>query len=58
MRNCFIIVNHNDYKSTKHLVDNIIDYSIIDDILIVDNASKEEEKELLKTITNDKIDMQ
>ena len=57
MRNCFIIVNHNDYKSTKHLVDNIIDYNIIDDILIVDNNSKAEERELLKTITNEKIEI-
>ena len=57
MRNCFIIVNHNDYKSTKHLVDNIVDYSIIDDILIVDNASKYEEIELLKTIKNDKLEI-
>ena len=57
MRNCFLIVNHNDYKSTKHLVDNIIDYSIIDNILIVDNASKDKEVELLKTITNDKIEI-
>ncbi len=57
MKNCFIIVNHNDYKSTKHLVDNIVDYSIIDHILIVDNASHFEEIELLKTIKNDKLEI-
>lgn len=55
MKNCFIIVNHNDYKSTKHLIDNIIDYKIIDEILIIDNNSKEEEKKKLATIKNAKI---
>lgn len=55
MKNCFLIVNCNDYKSTKHLVDNIIDYKIIDEIVIVDNNSKESEKKLLENIKNKKI---
>lgn len=55
MKNCFLIVNYNDYKSTKHLVDNIIDYEIIDEIVIVDNGSRDKEIELIKTITNKKI---
>ena len=57
VKNCYIIVNKNDYKTTKHLVDNIIDYKIIDKILIVDNNSKEEEVKLLKTIKNEKIEL-
>lgn len=57
MKNCFIIVNYNDYKSTKHLVDNIIDYKVIDQILIVDNNSKESEKKRLATIKHKKIEI-
>jgi len=56
MKNCLIIINYNDYKSTKHLVDNVIDYKNIDHILIVDNGSKEEERNLIKSIKNKKIE--
>lgn len=56
MKNCLIIINCNDYKSTKHLVDNVIDYKIIDKILIVDNNSREEERNLIKSIKNKKIE--
>ena len=57
MKNCFLIVNTNDYKSTKHLIDNIIDYKIIDHILIVDNDSKDSEKELLKTLEGNRVEI-
>ena len=56
MKKCYIIVNKNDYKSTKHLVDNIIDYKIIDHILIVDNASSQEERRKIESITNEKLE--
>ncbi len=56
MEKCYIIVNKNDYKSTKHLVDNIIDYKIIDHILIVDNASTQEERRKIESITNEKLE--
>lgn len=56
MKNCLVIINCNDYKSTKHLVDNVVDYDIIDKILIVDNNSREEEKNLIKSIKNKKIE--
>ena len=39
MKNYFIIINSNDFSSTKHLIDNIKNYKIIDHILIVDNNS-------------------
>ena len=57
MKNCFLIINHNDFKSTKHLIDNIIDFSIIDHILIVDNKSNDEEIALLKQIKQNKIEI-
>lgn len=50
MKNTFLIVNCNDYKSTFHLVDNIASYSCLDEIVIVDNGSKMEEKEKLERI--------
>ncbi len=56
MKICYIIVNKNDYLSTKHLVDNIIDYKIIDHILIIDNASIQEERRKIESITNEKIE--
>ena len=56
MKICYIIVNKNDFNSTKHLVDNIIDYKIIDHILIIDNASNQEERRLIESITNEKIE--
>ncbi len=55
MKNCFLIVNFNDYKSTKHLIDNIKDYSCIDEIVIVDNHSKTDEINLLHTIQDEKV---
>lgn len=57
MKNCFLIVNCNDYKSTKHLIDNIKNYKCIDEILVVDSASKESEKELLNKINIKKVDI-
>ena len=56
MKICYIIINKNDFKSTKHLIDNIIDYKIIDNILIMDNASNKDERKLLNSIKNKKID--
>ncbi len=57
MKNGFIIVNYNDYDSTKHLVDNIIDYKIIDEIVIVDNNSTDKEKQKLANIKHKKIEI-
>ena len=41
MNNVFLIINYNDYQSTKHLIDNIINYKIVDEIVIVDNCSND-----------------
>lgn len=57
MKNCFLIVNCNDYKSTKHLVDNIKNYKCIDEILIVDNNSSISEKDNLKKLINNNINV-
>lgn len=50
MTNCFLIVNYNDYKSTKHLIDNIKNYTCLEEIVVVDNYSREDQIELLTTM--------
>ena len=50
MKTGMIIVNYNDYESTKNLIENIKKYQSIEKIVVVDNNSKEEEKEKLKNI--------
>jgi len=55
MKTCFLIVNYNDYENTNKLVSNIKDYKCIDKIIIVDNNSKLEEKELLKNISSAEV---
>lgn len=55
MKNCFLIVNYNDYKSTSHLVDNIKEYTCIDEIVIVDNHSTQEEIERLHNLQHEKV---
>lgn len=34
-----VILNYNDYQTTKDMIDNIKDYDSIDHIVIVDNKS-------------------
>lgn len=55
VKNCFLIVNYNDYKSTKHLIDNIKKYDCLEEIVIVDNYSREDEIELLSTISEKNV---
>lgn len=57
MKNCFLIVNCNDFKSTKHLVDNVKSYGCIDSVLIVDNGSHEEERKLLSSLESKKVEI-
>ena len=46
----FIIINYNDYKTTKRLLYNIKDYKIIDKIYVVDNHSTDDSYENLKKL--------
>lgn len=55
MKNCFLIVNYNDFKSTKHLVDNIKKYKCLAEIVIVDNYSREDEIELLSSMMESNV---
>lgn len=55
MKNGIVIVNYNDYKTTKRLIDNIKDYKIFDKIVIVDNKSSDNSLKELKTLENKRI---
>ena len=57
MKNCFLIINYNDAKSTNHLINNIKDYKVIDHILIIDNNSNTKDKEKLYSIKDKKIEI-
>lgn len=54
---CYIVLNYNDYKTTKNCVNSIKNYSIIDHIVIVDNMSTDNSYIELKKIESPKIDI-
>ena len=55
MKNGIVIVNYNDYKTTKRLIDNIRDYKVFDKIVIVDNKSSDNSLKELKKLENKRI---
>lgn len=55
MKNGIVIVNYNDYKTTKRLIDNIRDYKVFDKIVIVDNKSSDNSLKELKKLGNKRI---
>ena len=46
----FVIINYNDYKTTLNLINNIKDYKILNEIVVVDNKSTNESVDKLKKI--------
>ena len=57
MSNGLIIVHYNDSESLKHLIDNVRDYKCLNKIVIVDNNSREEVKNEIRELVNDKIEL-
>lgn len=55
MKNGFVIVNYNDFKTTNILIENIKNYKIIDEIVVVDNCSTDDSLENLKKIKCKKL---
>lgn len=53
----FLIVNYNDFENTSRLINNIKNYKCIDKIIIIDNNSRNDEKEKLSTLKNNKIEI-
>jgi GT2 family glycosyltransferase len=52
-----VILNYNDYKTTRIMLDNIKSFRSIDHIVVVDNNSKDNSYELLKEYSSNKIDI-
>lgn len=50
MKNGMVIVNYNDYSSTKELIHNIKSYQILDKIVVVDNHSTDDSIKQLKKL--------
>ena len=50
-----VIVNYNDYKTTKHLLNNIKDYKCLEEIVVVDNNSTDDSFEKLKEFESNRI---
>lgn len=56
MKTCFLIINYNDYETTKKLLENIKNYAILEKIIVVDNCSTDNSYQLLvKNYESDKI---
>lgn len=50
-----VIVNYNDYETTKRLLDNVKDYKVLKEIVVVDNKSTDNSLEELRKLKNKKI---
>ena len=50
-----VIVNYNDYRTTKRLLDNVKNYKILKEIVVVDNKSTDDSLENLQKLKNKKI---
>ena len=50
-----VIVNYNDFDTTKHLLDNIKNYKCLSEIVVVDNNSTDDSFEKLKEFESDRI---
>lgn len=57
MKTGLAIIHYNDYESLLHLIENIKNYKILDQIIIYDNHSKEEIQKKLKKLSSDKIEV-
>lgn len=55
MKNGFVIINYNDYETTKKILTNIFDYKVLDEIVVVDNCSTDNSYKKLLEIKNKKL---
>ena len=51
----FVIINYNYSDTTMRLIDNIKDYKVLKEIVIVDNNSTDDSVKKLEKVTNKKI---
>ena len=57
MKNGFIIIHYNDSETLIKLLNNIKDYRVIDKMVIVDNNSRDEEKDKIREYINDRVEL-
>lgn len=57
MKHVIIILNYNDWKTTKTLVTKIRDYQVYDKIIVVDNASSDDSVKHLKYLESDRMEV-
>ena len=50
MKNILLIINYNDYETTIKLINNVKNYKILDEIVVVDNNSTDDSYEKLSKI--------
>lgn len=50
MKTGMLIINYNDYPSTKHLLDQVRSYSSIDEVVVVDNCSTDDSLRRLRRV--------
>ena len=50
-----VIVNYNDYKTTERLLDNVKNYKVLQEIVVVDNKSTDDSLKNLKKLQSKKI---
>lgn len=55
MKTCIVVLNYNDSDRTLKFIDDIKSFKVIDEIIVVDNCSKDGSYEVLKKIASDKI---
>ena len=55
MKTSCVVLNYNDYETTMTLLENIRNYQVFDNIVIVDNCSTDDSFELLRRNQNEKI---
>ena len=55
MKTGIVILNYNDFETTKWMLEQIKDYKCLNHIIVVDNNSKDNSYEILKKLENKKI---
>ena len=57
MKNVMVIVNYNDFETTKRLLNNVKDYKCIEKIIVVDNHSKDKSLIKLESLNIKKLEV-
>ena len=57
MNTAIIILNYNDFTTTKEMIEQIKDYKILNHIIIVDNCSTDDSYNILKKEEKNNIEV-